>query len=435
MLRQRELDELFAELAEVDGDLLDATLDEETAADKLSSTTDEADLAGGFRAKLTLPPRPYQEDALAAWLDAGARGVVVLPTGAGKTFLALMAIERMKLRTLVVVPTIELLYQWRDAVIERLGVAKNKVGVIGDGRREIRPITIITYASAAMPEAPIGWTGLLICDEAHHLPSPSYSTIPERCGAPYRLGITATPERSDQSESRLYDLLGPVIYQRTPEALSAEGHLARFREKRMYVDLQPDEALRYAMLMTEWKWFIARHRSVLSRGGDFFGELIRRSGNDPTARQALRAHHQARMIALNAEAKLTEVANLLAQHRNDKVLIFSEYTALVDRISQAFALPAITYRTASEERKHILHAFRQGAYSKLVAGRVLNEGVDIPDANVAIVVSGNSTPREHIQRLGRIIRPKQSEAILYELVTRYTSEVATARKRRQSRKR
>ena len=136
------------------------------------------------------------------------------------------------------------------------------------------------------------------------------------------------------------------------------------------------------------------------------------------------------MIALNAEAKIGQVAQLLAQHRDDKVLVFSEYTALVDRISRTLALPSITYRTAAEERKGILQAFRHGAYSKLVAGRVLNEGVDVPDANIAIVVSGNSTAREHIQRLGRVIRPKKTEAILYELVTRHTSEVGTAKRRR-----
>ena len=431
MLRQRALDELFDELEEAEDGLLDATLDEPAAVEPPPGAADAQDMAGGFRTRLALTPRPYQDDALAAWLAAEGRGVVVLPTGAGKTVLALMATARLGLRTLVVVPTIELLYQWRDAMIERLGVAKSNVGILGDGHRELRPITISTYASAAMPEAPIAGTGLLICDEAHHLPSPSYSVIPARCGALYRLGITATPERSDGAENALYRLMGPVVYQRTPAELSADGHLAKFREKRIYVNLQPEEALRYAALTTEWKWFVARNRGMLARGGDFFGELIRRSGSDPAARQALRAHHQARMIALNAEAKLGEVARLLAQHRQDKVLVFSEYTALVDTISRSLALPSITYRTAPDERKRTLQAFRSGAYSKLVAGRVLNEGVDVPDANIAIVVSGNSTAREHIQRLGRVIRPKKTEAVLYELVTRYTSEVSAARKRRQ----
>jgi superfamily II DNA or RNA helicase len=427
-MQQRALEELFDQLAAEQEGLLDATLDELAVA---GGGADDDELAGHFRAKLAVTPRPYQQEALDAWAAASGRGVVVLPTGAGKTVLALMAIERTKLRSLIVVPTIELLYQWREAVVERLGVAKNKVGVIGDGRRELRPITVITYASAAMPNAPISDTGLLICDEAHHLPAPAYSTIAERSGAPYRLGLTATPDRGDGQEGALDRLLGRVVYARRPEELSAEGHLARFKEKRIYVEMQPDEALRYGVLMSEWKWFLARNRATLARGGDFFGELIRRSGGDPQARAALRAHHQARMIALNAEAKIGEAARLLAQHRADKVLIFSEYTALVDRISRELALPAITYRSAPEERKHILKLFRAGAYTKLVAGRVLNEGVDVPDAKVAIVVSGNSTPREHIQRLGRIIRPKQGEALLYELVTRYTSEVGAARRRRK----
>src|SRR5262245_11592990 len=107
MLHQRELDELFAELEEAEDGLLDATLDDERAAEPLPIPADEEELAGGFRTKLALTPRTYQDDALAAWLAADGRGVVVLPTGAGKTVLALMAIERLKLRTLVVVPTIE----------------------------------------------------------------------------------------------------------------------------------------------------------------------------------------------------------------------------------------------------------------------------------------------------------------------------------------
>jgi superfamily II DNA or RNA helicase len=427
-MHQHELDELFAALEEEEEGLFDATIEEEVSS--FPFTLADSELAGGYRTRLAVEPRPYQQEALDAWLGAGAQGVVVLPTGAGKTVLALTAVDRLRLRTLIVVPTIELLHQWRSAVIERLGVAASHVGVIGDGKRELRPITIITYASASMPNAPLGGFGLLVCDEAHHVPSPSHASFVERCGAPYRLGITATPERSDGAEAELYRLLGPLVYSRTPAELSAAGHLARFREKRIYVDLLPDEAIRYGILMTEWKWFVARQRSALTSSGDFFGELIKRSGSDPTARRALRSHHQARMIALNAEAKISEVARLLENHRNDKVIIFCEYTHLVDKLSRELALPSITYRTATEERRHTLAAFRNGGYSKLVAGRVLNEGVDVPDASVAIVVSGNSTPREHIQRLGRVLRPKQQEAILYELVTRYTGEVASARKRR-----
>lgn len=138
------------------------------------------------------------------------------------------------------------------------------------------------------------------------------------------------------------------------------------------------------------------------------------------------------MIALNAEKKLEHVGQLLSQHPNDKIIIFSEYNALVNTISRQFAIPSITYRTAADERKSILDGFRSGRYSKLVTGRVLNEGVDVPDANVAIVVSGSATAREYIQRLGRVLRKKPDEALLYELVTRNTSEVQTARRRKKA---
>src|SRR5919204_6939499 len=146
-MRQRELEELFIELEEDEDGLLDATLDDERPVEPLLLAADEAELAGAFRAKLAFTPRPYQEDALAAWLAADGRGVVVLPTGAGKTVLALMAIERLALRTLVVVPTIELLAQWQRAVCEQLGLPGDTVGIVGGGRREVRNLTIITFDS------------------------------------------------------------------------------------------------------------------------------------------------------------------------------------------------------------------------------------------------------------------------------------------------
>ncbi len=423
-VEQHELDDLLDEYAD------EALFDTALSDDLDNSTFDESRFAGGYRAKLVFEPRSYQSEAIARWVDHDGRGVVVLPTGAGKTVVALMAIERTRLRTLVVVPTIELLHQWREAIIERLQIPASKVGVVGDGHKDWRPITVITYASAAMPTTPLGDIGLLICDESHHLPSPSYSEIARRCSAPYRLGLTATPERSDAQHHVLHELLGPEVYRRAPADLAAEGHIAQYDEKRIFVSLAAEEQLRYESLMGEWKWFLASKRHLLARGGDFFGELIRRSGSDPQARRALQAHHQARMIALNASQKLDVVQNLLGDHRKDKVIVFSEYNALVDTISTRFALPAITYKTAPDERKATLDAFRDGSYSKIVTGRVLNEGVDVPDANVAIVVSGSATKREYIQRLGRVIRPKATRAVLYEVITRKTGEVNTARRRR-----
>ena len=378
-----------------------------------------------------LVPRPYQEEALTAWARERGRGLVVLPTGAGKTVVALVAAARLGLRTLVVVPTIELLHQWRAGLSERFGYPLEEVGIVGGGNRTVRDLTVITYDSAAMPRRKLDGFGLLVVDEVHHLPAASYRAIAGKVNAPFRLGLSATPERSDEGHHALDRLIGPIVYRRSPAELARDRHIADYKEKRIFVDLTTDERLRYDQLMAEYKWYLASRRGSLGRPETLFAELIRRSGTDPAARSALRAHHQARMIALNAEAKLAKVEELLSTHSGDKVIVFSEYNVMVDTISERLLLPAITYRTAPAERRQVLERFRAGEYTKLVTGRVLNEGVDVPDANVAIVVSGSSATREYIQRLGRVLRPKERDAMLYELVSRKTTEGKSSRNRRR----
>ena len=380
--------------------------------------------------RLSLHPRPYQREAVRHWLEAEGRGVVVLPTGAGKTVVAMIAMETIGARTLIVVPTIELLQQWRVALIERLGLPAESVGVIGGGSNDLRPVTVITYQSASLPSRILPDFGLLILDEVHHLPAASYRRIPRRAGAPYILGLSATTERMDGRERDLEDLVGPEVYRKLPAELAREKHIADFIEKRLFVDLSPQERLRYDSLVTEYRWFLSGRRGHAAPGAAAFQDLIRRSAVDPAARQALRAHHEARMIALNAEAKVAMVGELLNRHCDQKVIVFSEFNALVDRLSRHYLLPSITYRTPARERRLVLERFRAGRYSKLVTGRVLNEGVDVPDASVAIVVSGSAATREYIQRLGRVLRPKATTAILYEVITRHSSESRTAARRR-----
>jgi superfamily II DNA or RNA helicase len=379
---------------------------------------------------LSLRPRPYQREAVHRWLDAEGRGVVVLPTGAGKTVVAMMAMEAIGARTLVVVPTIELLEQWRVELVERLGLPAAAVGVIGGGRHDQGPITVITYQSAQAPGRLLGGFGLVVFDEVHHLPAASYRRIPRLVGAPYLLGLSATTERVDGKEQDLHTLVGPEVYRKLPVELSRDGHIAQFVEKRLFVDLSPHERLQYESLSTEYRWYMARRRGHAAPGAAAFQDLIRRAAVDPAARGALQAHHEARLIALNASAKIGLVADLLARHRHDKVIVFSEFNAIVDRMSRHLLLPSITYRTPARERRQVLERFRSGQYSKLITGRVLNEGVDVPDASVAIVVSGSSATREYIQRLGRVLRPKATQAILYELITRHTSEGRSAARRR-----
>jgi superfamily II DNA or RNA helicase len=384
-----------------------------------------------FTPSLTVRPRPYQRDAVRNWLANGKRGVVVLPTGAGKTVVAYHALAEAPVRTLVIVPTIELLRQWRNGLIETAGAPANEVGVVGGGERTVRPITVMTYDSAAMPRRKLDEFGLLIVDETHHLPAPTYRAIAGKAAAPWRLGLSATPERSDGAHLDLASLIGPEVYRRQAADLAEEGHIARYREKRIYVDLSPEERVRYDLLMAEWRWFLARQRSTLGRGG-LFEQLVRQSAHDPAARRALQAQRQGRLIALNAGSKIDRVVELLVQHRRDRVLVFAEHVAMVDAIGRRLAIPTITYRTPPEERRLVLERFRSGRYSKLAAGRVLNEGVDVPDARVAIVVSGSAATREYIQRLGRVLRPKPTEAVLYEIVSRRTTEGRAARQRNPS---
>jgi superfamily II DNA or RNA helicase len=387
-----------------------------------------------FEAKLDLEPRPYQREAVDAWLRANGRGIVVLPTGAGKTVVAYHAMAQLGVRTLVVVPTIELLRQWRAGIRERLGVAEENVGAIGGGERTAGPITVITYDSAAMPRRRLDGYGLLVFDEVHHLPAASYRAIAKKSTAPWRLGLSATLQRADGLHLDLEQLIGPVVFERDTEELSAQKHIAAYKERRVFVDLTPEEEMRYEALMAEWRWYLATRRAELGGGPGMFAALIRRSGFDPDARRALRAHHEARLVSMNATAKIGAIEELLRRHTRDKVIIFSEYVDMVDRISRALLLPAITYRTPSAERRAILEGFRNGTLTKLVTGRVLNEGVDVPDANVAIVASGSSSMREYVQRLGRVLRPKATEAQLYELISRRTTERNAARRRRPRRK-
>lgn len=379
----------------------------------------------------TMTPRPYQEEALTAWRAAGYRGVVVLPTGAGKTLIGALAIADLALRALVVVPTIELLGQWRAALRTALGLGAESIGVYGGGAHEVQPITVVTYESAQLHPELLRSFALLVFDECHHLPAPTYRQIAEGAFAPHRLGLSATPERADLEHLELVRLVGPEVYRRHPDELSAARYLAAYDEQRIVVALSAEQRARYEAARAVYRGYVQRKRLRIASPADFQRKIVWAGARDPEAREAMLAWREARSLALNAPAKLAALEDIFERHGNERVLVFSEYNALVDEMSRAFCVPQITYRTPAEERRAILERFRAGQYSKLVTGRVLNEGVDIPDCAVAVIVSGNSTQREYIQRLGRVLRPKETRAILYELVTEGTTEESVANRRRE----
>ncbi len=378
---------------------------------------------------LSMEPRPYQDEALTQWLAVGSAGVVVLPTGAGKTFVAAMAIVETGLWTLAVVPTLDLLQQWRVALASALSLTTEDIGIFGGGEKEFQPITVITYDSAALYPRELSRFGLLIFDECHHLPAPTYRQIAESAFTPLRLGLSATPERSDMAHTDLDELIGPEVYRRSPAELTEGNYLAQFSEQRIAITLSPEDTARYEQQRTIYRSFLRRRRISIHSPEDFQQKLIFMSARDPEARAAMLAWREARNIAMNTPAKYTEIERLLHLHKEDKVLLFSEYNAVVDELSRRFCIPSITYKTPAEERRTIFERFRAGQYTKLASGRVLNEGVDVPDCRIAIIVSGNSTKREYIQRLGRILRPKAGQAILYELVSTGTTEEEMAKRR------
>jgi superfamily II DNA or RNA helicase len=372
-------------------------------------------------------PRPYQSESLAAWLRAGARGVVVLPTGAGKTLVAQMAIDDRRRSTLVVTPTLDLVRQWHDGLAAAFG---QRIGLVGGGDFELQPLTVTTYDSAYLHMETLGARfGLVVFDECHHLPGPTYALAARLCLAPMRLGLTATPERADGRDADLAQLIGPTVYRKNIVELSGD-YLADYETERVNVQLTAEERAEYEAEREIYKSFL-RRAGVNMASPTGWSDFIMRAARNDEGRRALAAYRRQREIAFTAPAKLAYVERLLEQHSNDRIIIFTEDNATVYLVSRRFLVPAITHKTKVRERSAILAGLADGTYGAVATSRVLNEGVDIPEANVAIVMSGSGSVREHVQRLGRVLRKKgDKRALLYELVASGTSEASTSQRRR-----
>lgn len=378
--------------------------------------------------KMKRTPRDYQREGIEAWKAAGKRGLILLPTGTGKSFVAEMAMVETQRSTLVLAPTIDLMNQWYDILTSAFQMP---VGLLGGGYHEILPLTVSTYDSAYLHMDRYGNRfGLVIFDEVHHLPGPSYLHAAECCIAPFRLGLTATLERPDDRHLLLNEVVGPVVYHRSIRELAGE-YLADYEVIRIEVDLTPDEAETYFNARARYKNFI-REKGIRFDGPHGWGKFIQVSSRSVEGRQAMKAFQEARRLALSAPSKLRDLEGLLRRHKNDRAIIFTNDNDSVYRISRRFLLPAITHQTDAKERKELLQRFNDGTYPCLVTSRVLNEGVNIPEANVAIVLSGTGSVREHVQRLGRILRPgPEKRAVLYEIVTTDTVEQYVSDRRRE----
>ena len=441
---QRLRDAVETDDGDVPGDALSLTVDDRSEtlrapAHRYADLRDALDAAGlDYEDRVfdsrSLPLatdydlRDYQSAALDAWAANGHRGILELPTGSGKTVVAVAAMAALGAPTLVVVPTVDLLTQWRRELETEFGV---DVGQLGGGEQRVEDLTVATYDSAYLRADDIGDRfEFVVFDEVHHLGAEGYRDIARLLAAPARLGLTATFERPDGAHDVIEELVGPVVYERTVDDLAGE-HLADYELRRIEVDLTDAEREAYEAAQGTFVDYLKTSGLSFSSGSDY-RELVMRSGSDPRAREALLAKQDAREIMMNADAKVDALARLLDRHRDDRVIVFTAHTDLVYRLSERFLLPAITGETGASERRAILDRFREGTYSRIVTANVLDEGVDVPDANVAVVLSGSGSEREFTQRLGRVLRPKSDggRALLYEVVSAETAEERVAERRR-----
>jgi len=380
--------------------------------------------------RVSRDPFPYQEAALAEWERRGRRGVVVLPTGAGKTYVAILALQRTGRHALVVTPTLDLMSQWYAGL---KAAFDRDIGLIGGGYHEPRELTVTTYDSAYIHAERLGHLfGLVIFDECHHLPSPAYAQAAQCCLAPYRLGLTATPEREDGRHELLADLIGPIVYRQEIPELAGE-YLAEYEVITLQVELTAAERAAYTEARQTYLDFLDEQGIQMS-GPNGWVRFLAATCRSAHGRRAFQAYRTQKEIALASPAKLRLLDTLLQRHARDQVLIFTHDNETVYQISRHFLVPALTHQTKVKERHELLADFNQGQYGVLVTSKVLNEGVDMPAANVGIILSGSASVREHVQRLGRLLRRVEGKrALLYEVVTRGTAEEYTSTRRRQHR--
>jgi len=391
-----------------------------------------------FEAPLLDPrtPREAQQEAVTRWMAAGQRGSVVLPTGAGKTLVALLAIQRSGTNACIIVPTRALVSQWFTQLADAFGA--EHVGAFYGDEKEVRALTVTTYHSAfTLLERHGARFTLLICDEVHHLADSATGEARTRLDAliiapaPHRLGLTAT--YPDGQDSWLVRALGPVVYRRSIGEMT-DAELARFAIERRYVDLSPSERARYDAESERFETYAEQSQwRTQADSPDIAWKLFAASARrSPAARRALRAFRERERVVRMAEAKFEETARVLRMFPGEQAVLFCGGTDVAMEVSRRLAIPLIAASTPASERHAILGAMRDGTLRAVASVKVLDEGWDVPNAKLGIVL-GDSTrggARQHTQRLGRLLRRQGDQvASLFELVAAGTWEFFASQKR------
>ncbi|WP_371132808.1 DNA repair helicase XPB [Corynebacterium phoceense] len=334
--------------------------------------------------------RDYQQYAADSFW-AGGSGVVVLPCGAGKTVVGAAAMSKAQATTLILVTNTVAGRQWRDELLRRTTLTENEIGEYSGEKKEIKPVTIATYQVVTRKTKgeyralelfdSRDW-GLIIYDEVHLLPAPVFRMTSD-LQSRRRLGLTATLVREDGAEGDVFSLIGPKRYDAPWKELEQQGFIATADCVEVRVDLGPEERMLYATAQPR-----DRYR-----------------------------------IAASAEAKDHVVENLLKQHEGQQALIIGGYLEQLEGIGKRIGAPVIDGKTSNAKREKLFQQFRNGEIHTLVVSKVANFSIDLPEAALAIQVSGTFGSRqEEAQRLGRLLRPKADgrEAHFYTLVTRDT---------------
>jgi DNA excision repair protein ERCC-3 len=343
-------------------------------------------------------PYAYQQRAVEAFQQAGSHGVVVLPCGAGKTVVALLAMEALATRTLIIGSSREACLQWRREILAKTTLSEPEVRIYGAERKEIGPVTLTTYSMLGKKggSGPVGhahferlaaepW-GLVVYDEVHLLPAPVFRLTAE-LQARRRLGLTATLVREDGREGDVFALIGPKRYDVPWRELEMSGHIAQATCFDVRVPLPEGLSQRYALAAS---------------------------------------HEQARIAAENPY-KLEALRRIAARHVGDRLLVLGSHLDGLRAAASLLGVPCVTGEMPATMRDEHYQAFRSGQVRTLALSRVGNFAIDLPEANVLVQLSGTSGSRqEEAQRLGRVLRPKPGGASFYSLVTRDTVEESYA---------
>ena len=361
-----------------------------------------------FDLKDTVEVRDYQKDSVDAFLSSGGYGTIVLPCGSGKTIVGIETAVRLKTNTLILCPNVSSVHQWIRELLDKTTLTEDQIGEYSGEKKTIKPVTVCTYqvltyrtknekAEETDPVYPHfslfsdnNW-GLVIYDEVHMLPAPVFRITAELQSI-YRLGLTATLIREDGREDEVFSLVGLKRYDTPWAELTQKGYIAKAYCHEVRIPLPHTLELEYALATKKDKYRIASQNPL----------------------------------------KIKVAQEILKNHQGESIIIIGQYLEQLQVFKEHFGYPMITGSTSNKKRDELYDKFRRGEEKVMIVSKVANFAVDLPDASVAIEISGSFGSRqEEAQRLGRILRPKARDSHFYTIVTEYSQEEEFASNRQK----